>query len=286
MSARDGVTFGYLRAGIALLVLAALFAGGYYAYVHVGGPLFAQTHSSATLPPALLLALALVGGAASFFSPCSLAITPSFLIYFIESGPGVNGDSAANRRRFLSGSAVVALGIIAFYALAGALVSWIGAIAYNLLVYLIPLVGVAFLGLGILILLGRGHALGWLGRFNPVQPYYDQVLEHPAPKNGPALFGFGAAYGAASHTCTLPIFLGIVLIPLAAGDYGLAAVAVALYGAAIAALLILMAYLGQGVLLAVRRAAGRYLQYATGGLFIFTAVYLFHYFAVNFGLSF
>ena len=48
----------YAWAAVALLVLILLFVTGYYTYIHVGGPLFAQTHSSATMRPAGMCSVA------------------------------------------------------------------------------------------------------------------------------------------------------------------------------------------------------------------------------------
>lgn len=262
----------------ALLVLALVFAAGAYLYVHVGGQLFLRIHNAHSLPPVLLLLLALVGGAASFFSPCSLAITPSFLMYFIADASPGEGHGPLMR-----GSLVVASGIVVFYALAGALVTALGAAVYNFLIYLIPAAALVFLILGIVILTGRNHWLATLSRFNPFQSYYEQAVEQKQIRHPLTLFGFGAAYGAASHTCTLPIFLGIVLMPLASGDYVLAGSAVVVYGLAIAVLLVVMAYLGQETLVGVRRGAGRILQRATGLLFLLTSLYLFYYFGTNYG---
>jgi cytochrome c biogenesis protein CcdA len=265
----------------ALVVLALVFAVGAYLYVHVGGQLFLRIHKAHSLPPVLLLLLALVGGAASFFSPCSLAITPSFLMYFIADAlPG------EGRGPLMRGSLVVASGIVVFYTLSGALVTALGAAVYNFLIYLIPAAALVFLILGIVILTGRNHWLASLSRFNPFQSYYERMAEQKQIRNPRTLFGFGVAYGAASHTCTLPIFLGIVLMPLASGDYVLAGIAVVIYGLAIAVLLLVMAYLGQTALIGVRRGAGRILQRATGLLFLLTSFYLLYYFGINYGWTF
>ncbi len=234
------------------------------------------------LPPGLLLALALVGGAASFFSPCSIAITPSFVGYLAGSASG----SAAPGSRWLAvPAALVATGIVAFYAVAGALVGGIGAVVYSYLVWLVLVIGVIFLALGYLLLTGRGEALMRAGAANPANRYYEAAMAGSAgayPRL--RLFGFGAAYGAASHTCTLPIFLGVVLAPLAAGNFVLAAGATLLYGIAIAVLLMVMAVIGDSALAGVRRRiAGHYLVLITGGLFALTGGYLLDYFATNYG---
>ena len=156
---------------------------------------------------------------------------------------------------------------------------------YNYLVYLVFVIGVVFLVLGYLLLTGRGDALMSLGKINPANRYYEASLAattsgHPRAR----LVGFGVAYGAASHTCTLPIFLGIVLAPIAAGDFALAGGATLLYGLAIAALLLVMAVVGEGALSGIRRRIlGHYLGLLTGGLFVLTGGYLLYYFVINCG---
>ncbi|TAL72040.1 MAG: hypothetical protein EPN78_11900, partial [Rhodanobacter sp.] len=96
------------------------------------------------------------------------------------------------------------------------------------------------------------------------------------------LFSFGFAYGAASHTCSLPIFLGILLLPLVAGNYVLAVLSVLVYGLAIAVLVVVMLLLGQRVFAATRRA-GAWLMRIAAVLFIGTGAFLFYYFAQNYG---
>lgn len=267
-----------LRPALAIVGLVGIFVIGAFAYVHVGAPLFARIHSR-TAPPGLIVVLALVGGAASFFSPCSLAITPSFIMAFAAT----DSPTPLGHRALLRAGAFVALGIITFYGLAGALVMAIGASVYSVLIYLVPVVGAAFVVLGVLIAMGRSDLFAVLTRANPWHRFYEDRVQAPGPMQPPALVSFGVAYGAASHTCTLPIFLGIVLLPLGLGEPLLAGLAVFLYGAAIALLILVMIPLGQEFVLAVRRRTGLYLQYATGWLFIFTGIYLFRYFALNFG---
>ncbi|MGH8996938.1 MAG: cytochrome c biogenesis protein CcdA, partial [Acidimicrobiales bacterium] len=254
-----------------------VFVGGAYLYVHVAGGLFARSHH---LSAPLLLVLALVGGAASFFSPCSIAITPSFIGYL--SG-AAHGPSGATRR--LGPAGLVAVGIVAFYAAAGAAVGAIGSVVYNYLVYLVAVIGAVFLLLGYLLLTGRGAALMRLGAANQANRYYEVTMASaPGAHPRARLVGFGVAYGAASHTCTLPIFLGLVLAPIAAGAFVLAGGATLLYGLAIAALLLVMALVGDGALSGIRRRMlGHYLGLLTGGLFLLTGGYLLYYFVTNYG---
>ncbi len=267
---------------VPLAALAALFVGGAWVYTHVVGRLFFQAQSASVLPTKLILALAVLAGAASFFSPCSLAITPAFLTFFAERDIRVEGQ-VSGRRRLYAAAVWIAVGILAISALAGILVAVIGAIVYNVLIYLIPLVGLVFVILGGMMLLGHSGDLAWASRFLPGFRYYQRLLRETNGNSRRQLIAFGAAYGAASHSCTLPIIIGMLMLPLAAGDYWLAGSALLIYGIALAGLMLLMLTLGQPAVTAIRHGLGSSLQYAIAALFLVTGGYLFRYFTLNYG---
>ncbi len=270
----------WLRPAGAVAVLLLMGAAGYFLYLHAGVLL----QHGRTLPPALLLALALAGGAASFFSPCSIAITPALLAYLTVGTPP-DKEARSFSQPVVFAAVLVALGIVVFYSIAGAVIGLVGSVAYNYLVYFIPVVGVIFLLLGLLILLGRTGLLSFLERWNPANRLYDRSETGTATTRMTrkhTLFSFGFAYGAASHTCSLPIFLGILLLPLVAGNYVLAVLSVLVYGLAIAVLVVVMMLLGQRVFAATRRA-GAWLMRVAAVLFIGTGAFLFYYFAQNYG---
>ena len=268
---------GAVGAGLVLLLMGA---GGYVLYLHAG----ALLQHGRTLPPALILGLALVGGAASFFSPCSIAITPAFVAY-LAAGTTPSGKARASAPSLALAAGLVALGIIVFYGIAGAIVGVIGSVAYNYLIYLIPIVAAVFVVLGVLILLNRTGALAFVERWNPMNRRYARQEAGPVVARSPrkrTLVSFGFAYGAASHTCSLPIFLGILLLPLVAGNYPLAALSVFAYGLAIALLVVVMMLLGQRVFAGLRRM-GPWLMRITALLFLGTGGFLFYYFGQNYG---
>lgn len=269
-----------------LLALMALFTGGYWVYTHVVGRLLFQAESASILPTGLVLILAVLAGAASFFSPCSLAITPAFLTYFVQNDPHPTAAPAPNRRRLFSAALLIAVGIVGISAVAGVLVGVIGAIVYNILIYLIPLVGLVFVVLGGAMLLGLDSGLSGVAGYLPGRRYYYRLLGESSNKSRRELIGFGMAYGAASHSCTLPVVIGILMLPLAAGNYWLAGSAILVYGMALAGLMLLMLTLGQPAVIAMRRWTGPYLQRIIGGLFLATGGYLFHYFLINYGFTF
>ena len=261
---------------VTLAALLALFAGGSWLYTHVVGRLFLQAQSAPIVPAGLIIALAVLAGAASFFSPCSLAITPAFLAYFIESHSR-EGRPPDTRRQFCA-AALIAAGIVGVSAVAGLLVTVIGAVVYNVLIYLIPLVGAIFVALGIIMIFGRGEGFARMARFLPGRRYYEHYMSSGRGSSAGGLIAFGAAYGAASHSCTLPVVIGLLMLPIAAGNYWLAGIAILIYGFALAGLMLLMLTLGQPTLTAMRRWTGGYLSYVIGVLFLATGGYLFHYF--------
>ncbi|MDA8120408.1 MAG: hypothetical protein M0Z85_10335 [Gammaproteobacteria bacterium] len=270
---------GAIAAIAAACALLALGFAGYTLYLHVGA-LFAKGRS---LPAPLVLGLAVIGGAASFFSPCSIAITPAFLAY-LTAGPPPDGRSGHRPSASLVSAAIlVATGIVGFYVAAGAIVGVIGSTAYNDMIYLVPFVGLAFLLLGALILLGASGRLAFIERWNPMNRVYARQEASAAGISGKrTLISFGFAYGAASHTCSLPVFLGILLVPLVAGHFALAALAVIIYGFAIAFLVVAMMVLGQRVFAALRRL-GPWMMRATAVLFLGSGIFLLHDFGENYG---
>lgn len=274
------------RVAAPLTALIALFIGGAWVYTHLVGALLFRAQSAPILPAGIVLALAVLAGAASFFSPCSLAITPAFLTYFVQTEEEANQGSDPGTRRLFSAALLIATGIIGVSVLAGAAVGLVGAVAYNLLIYLIPLVGLAFVALGVVILWGRQGVFARAARFLPGRSPWRAMLRGSTGGRPAELIAFGVAYGAASHSCTLPVVIGIVMLPIAAGSVWLAGTALLLYGAALAGLMLLMLALGQPALIALRRWIGPALSYVIGGLFLATGVYLFYYFARNYGLTF
>ena len=274
----------WLGFAVTLAALLGLFAGGSWVYTHVVGRLFLQAQSASTLPAGLIITLAILAGAASFFSPCSLAITPAFLAYFVESHSR-DGRPPGTRQQF-SAAALIAAGIVCVSAIAGLLVTVIGAVVYDVLIYLIPLVGAIFVVLGIIMIFGRGEGFARVSRYLPGRRYYEHYMSTGTGNSAGGLIAFGAAYGAASHSCTLPVVIGLLMLPIAAGNYWLAGVSILIYGFALAGLMLLMLTLGQPTLTAMRRWTRGYLSYMIGALFLATGGYLFRYFMINYGLTF
>lgn len=259
------------RSPLPLFILGLLALAGYALYAYFGVPIVQAAHGP-VVPLPLLLGLAMVGGTASFFTPCSLVFAPTFLVMM--------GSAEESRSGLIGRGLWVASGILLFYALLGVALGLVGLAITGVLFALIPIMGVVFLVLGILVLTGRAGFLERLARFNPALAPYERASSAPPAKPGP-LFSLGLLYGAAAHGCSLPIFLGIVLVPLAVGNVTVAALTVLVYGAALALFLVVTVALGRQAMPAKGRLWGQKIQEAAGWLFAFMGAYLVLYFVTE-----
>jgi len=245
----------------AICGIVLLFVLGYVVYARFASTIIgAAGHSPVTLP--VLAGLAAAGGVASFFSPCSVMFAPSLLL-------------AAGPKRPFVRVLLVGLGIVAFYLVLGAAVDALGLAVAPVLGWVIPAFGMVFLSLGGMVLTGRSEAVGRL------LPWSGLAAHHPGDRPGP-LVTYGILYGASAHGCSLPIFLGVVIAPLAAGEAGSAVIVTLVYGLTITACLVLAAAWGRSLVLA---SDGRILGYRLGelmgGLFVLMGGYFIVYFLTH-----
>lgn len=133
-------------------------------------------------------------GVATFFSPCVYALLPGYVGYYVAS---VDGDTAPLSGALGRGVAasVGAVGTFVLLSIPAALAS---SLFESLLTYLEPLIGVALIALGTLVL--------WKGMLS-----FKVLL----PERRASVFGFGifgAVYALAATACVLPMFLSVVVL--------------------------------------------------------------------------
>ncbi|WP_123620589.1 cytochrome c biogenesis CcdA family protein [Halorubrum sp. CSM-61] len=149
---------------------------------------------------------ALGAGAATFFSPCAYALLPGYVGYYaaaVDDG-GVPIADAAVRGLAAATGALLAFGVLSGIALAAA------EAVERLLPVVEPLVGVALVALGGVVLSGRS-----LGAHVSLPERRTSVL-------GFALFG--GLYALAATACVLPLFLAVAVQSMTFGTAGAAAV--------------------------------------------------------------
>ena len=150
----------------------------------------------------LPLAYAFAAGMAATVNPCGFVMLPTLVSYYLGTKDAAYTESSVWRRA-ASGLGVglaATAGFVALFAVVGAIVSAGG----HALIAAFPWfgfgIGAALALLGIWLLLS-GRSLG-VGVLHQIQP--------PTQRSPVGLLLFGVAYGAASLSCTLPIFLVVV----------------------------------------------------------------------------
>lgn len=222
-------------------------------------------------------AFAFGAGMLAAFNPCAFAMLPSFLAYFL----GVENEEFARLspvRRGLVGVGVgllISLGFLLIFSLAGVIFAALGSGFVRVIPWLALVVGVLLTVFGLLLLLGREPHISFT---NPVAG-----IRGRGPR---ALFLYGVAYGVASLSCTLPIFLGVVGSALAAGSLLGGLLPFFGYSAGMALVLVTLTVsvaLVKGALIRRLRVVLPYVNKLAGILLLGAGAYIV-YFQVNFSI--
>lgn len=224
-----------------------------------------------------LLSAAFAAGAATFFSPCSVALVPAYAGFFLgldQNQPRPTRKAAVEGSRFGGAAAV---GILALFALGGLALYLVRAV----LAIAVPQLGTVVAGLGLtagVIVLALG-VVSLLDRGPRVQP----KLPAPRRRTLSGMAGFGVVFALGSLGCSLPVLFAILVQAFTQSAVGLVATVLA-YGAGLA---VLMA--AAGVLLSIARdeatrrieAARRYARPASGWILVGAGVYMIGYYVTS-----
>ena len=197
----------------------------------------------------VLISLAFISGITAFFGPCGVAMLPAYVSYIFGSSSGKNNNPVSNTiyKGFLFG-VITTLGIISVYLLMGSAFSLGG----TFLKPLVPLMGLIF---GI-ILAALGIAV-YFEKFPYVSFSRAKPAKPPMKKPGfNSFYLFGAGYGIAQLSCTLPIFLLVVSQALIADNFIDGTLIFLTYGAGIGAGVTIISI----VTMLSREAAQRYIN--------------------------
>jgi cytochrome c-type biogenesis protein len=213
------------------------------------------------------ISVALVAGGLAVVNPCGFPLLPAFLSFYLGADEEQLPSAETRLLQGLYVGALVALGFLGLFAVAGLPVSYgVGAIADA-----IPWAGLATGAL--LVALGLATMLGLRLRL-PERGLPTVRRERRAG----AMVMFGVGYGAASLGCTLPLFLTLVGASLG----GAKITVFAAYGTGMAlvlmALSVLVALAREGAVRAVRPLLP-YLNRVSGALLVVAGSYLAYYWA-------
>lgn len=148
------------------------------------------------------LGLAALAGVASFLSPCVLALVPAYIGYLSGRCVGPRGEAVENRWVAFSHGIAFVLGFSGVFIALGAAASTIGALLYDVRIWLAKIGGIAVIMFGL-------HTLGVINI-----PFLDYDLRkhtRPDPTLGYlSSFMMGIFFSAGWSPCVGPV-LGAVL---------------------------------------------------------------------------
>ncbi len=284
---------GLPRYRLAALTVGLLLATGGLAYFIAwsagqpfGGPLGqgferAVSWSRSWLEPlatALPFGFAFAAGMVSAVNPCGFAMLPAFIAFQLDDRAGEQPGAhlASRAARALMMGLVVTVGFVAMFAAAGAIIAAGGRGLIQVVPWAALVVGGAMVVLGLWSLSGR--YLGILAASR---------IPMPGGRGWRALFLYGLAYGVASLSCTLPVFLVVVGSALAAQGIAAGIGQFILYALGMGLVLTVVSLAAALFKGAVARSLTRlipYLERAGAALLVLAGLFLIYYWLTIGGL--
>lgn len=221
----------------------------------------------------LPVGLAFGAGMVAAINPCGFAMLPTYLSLYLGAQEGDFEKRSMGTRllRALLVGGVVSLGFILFFGLIGVVISAGGAAILAVMPKVRVAIGGAMVLMGLWMIVGRSvMSTGVFERFAA-------RIGNPKEVSTRSFFLYGLAYGAASLSCTLPLFLGIVGSGIAAGGFVSGAGQFFGYALGMASVVLVLtlalAFFKQGLVKRLRNAMP-YVQLVSAALLVLTGVYL------------
>lgn len=217
-------------------------------------------------------------GMVAAVNPCGFALLPAYLALFVGTADGQRAPLGSQLVRAIGVGALLTLGFVALFGLAGALLTLASVAVGGALAWFGVAIGTALVATGG-ILLGGGRLPG-----GPGQHLAGRLGGLVRRSGALGFFAYGLAYGLASLGCALPLFLGTVGTALATEGPQAALRQYLLYalgmGSVVTALTLLTAVARQG-LVSVAWRAGRWFTPLSAILLTLAGFYVIHYWLVN-----
>ena len=234
------------------------------------------------LSTVLPLGFAFGAGMVSAANPCGFAMVPAYLGLYLGETEGTERRSNAGARllRAILVASAVTLGFILLFGIVGVA---IGAGARPLIRFF-PWIG---LGLGVLLALAGAWLLAGGSLYTALAEKLAARMGNVQQQSVRGYFAFGLAFGTASLSCTLPIFLTVVGSTLTAGTFLYSTSQFILYGLGMGTVILALTLsiaLFQSVLVTVVRRALPYVQPVSSVLLLLAGAYLVYYWLTLGGL--
>lgn len=204
-----------------------------------------------------LYALAFGTGALAGLSPCGIGMLPSYVGMVLDAQP----DGSTTRRSLGTGLRITA-GYMALFASAAVLISGLASA-------FIAVIPWAAVGVGLLV--AAWGAMGIArGRLGGIELRGVPLVGQMRDGRQLGLYGYGVLYGIACLSCSLPLFLSLVLQTVAAHSPVGTLLVLLAYGAGLGVVVNAVSVLAAGARQAVTRRVRRVLPYVerVSGVFV------------------
>lgn len=222
-----------------------------------------------TLP----LVFAFTAGMVATVNPCGFAMVPVYLSLLLTD---TTTSTPAAWRRGLRVGGWVTVGFLVTFGVMGLAVAAVSTRLLQAVPWVALLLGVGLAGYGVVVLRGGGIT------FPTLQARFDKT----GGRRGLAVFG--VAYGVASLSCTLPVFLAVSGAALAAPNLAFRAAVFAAYGLGMGLILtgvaVAVATSRQALVGRLRRL-GRHLNRIGGWMLVGSGVFIVYYWATALAIT-
>lgn len=212
------------------------------------------------------IGLAFAAGLVATVNPCGFAMLPAYLSYFM----GLDGDDdesdTPGLAQALKVGAIVSVGFLVVFGTTGLLINagvrsiidWIPYVALG--------VGVLMVILGVAMFRGLEINIGFL-----------KAGQGASTRDNKSVFTFGVSYALASLSCTLPVFLSVVVGSLASASFAAGLATYVAYAAGMSAVLIALTIavaMAKHGLVRRLRSALPYVHRVSAGFLIVAGAYI------------
>lgn len=197
------------------------------------------------------LLLAFAAGLVATVNPCGFAMLPAYLSYFMGLDEGSDADtgddasSASSVGQALRVGAIVSLGFLVVFGVTGLLINAGVRSIIDWIPFVALAIGVVMVVLGIAMWRGYELSIGFL-----------KVEGGTNSRETKSVFTFGVSYALASLSCTLPVFLSVVVGSITGASFVAGLATYLAYGLGMSTLLIALtlavAFAKQGVVRRLR----------------------------------
>jgi cytochrome c-type biogenesis protein len=265
-------------------VLAALLTGSGSGGVSGGveSVAFASAAVLDRVASTLPLGYAFGAGMVAAVNPCGFAMLPAYLALFLGAGDvGARPQPAARLLRALHVSVLITGGFVLLFGLAGLGLS----VASSAIARYFPWLGLA---VGVLLLWTAGRMLSGGAVYTSIgERVADRMGATARVADSRGFFAYGLAYGLASLSCTLPIFLAVVASTLTSSGVVMAMTQFVLYGLGMGAVLTVLtlsvAFIKMAAIRRVQQTV-RHVQTASSILMLLAGAYIIFYWLTLGGL--